>query len=221
MVETTAGLDDPHMSRSGEHSETSPSPCPAQPGRGGLAFLSSLPLRAAYRLLLLVSPAVRRRQYRRMGARNAVLYYFMQRILRINAHVPWPVHWSSTVICPERIELSYYRPFPGYNAGQYIQAINGIRIGRNVRLGPGVMLISANHDPCDFEKHAPSGPIVIGDNVWLGAGAKVLAGVRIGSHVVVGAGAVVTRDLPGNCVAAGVPARVVKELPEYSGDASC
>jgi acetyltransferase-like isoleucine patch superfamily enzyme len=56
-----------------------------------------------------------------------------------------------------------------------------------------------------------SAGITLGDDEWLGAGAKVLDGVKIGSRVAVGAGAVVTSDLPDGVVAVGVPARVVRE----------
>lgn len=59
------------------------------------------------------------------------------------------------------------------------------------------------------------GPIVIGNDVFIGHGATVLPGVTIGSRVIVAAGAVVTRDIPDNSLAAGVPARVVKSLDEY------
>ena len=55
-------------------------------------------------------------------------------------------------------------------------------------------------------------PITIGDNVWLGGGVIVCPGVTIGAHTVVGAGSVVTRDLPEGVVAVGSPARVVREL---------
>lgn len=58
-------------------------------------------------------------------------------------------------------------------------------------------------------------PISVGDNVYFGRGAVVLPGVTIGSNVVIGAGALVTKDIPDNCVAAGVPARVIKTLSEY------
>lgn len=54
--------------------------------------------------------------------------------------------------------------------------------------------------------------IHIGDDVWLGANVTILPGVRIGNNVVIGAGAVVTRDIPDDSLAVGVPARVIKEL---------
>jgi hypothetical protein len=60
-----------------------------------------------------------------IGLKKIIHYLLFQRILRINSHVPWPVHWSSIVSCPERIERKYWRPYPGYMPGQYIQA-NGI-----------------------------------------------------------------------------------------------
>ena len=56
--------------------------------------------------------------------------------------------------------------------------------------------------------------IVIGDDVWVGYGAQVMAGVTIGSHSIIGAGAVVTRDVPEYAVAVGVPARVIKDRRE-------
>jgi maltose O-acetyltransferase len=62
------------------------------------------------------------------------------------------------------------------------------------------------------DKWEAARPIVIGDNVWLGGGVIVCPGVTIGEDTVVGAGAVVTRDLPANVVAVGNPARVVRHL---------
>ena len=180
-------------------------------------FLLSLPLRVAFRLLLLFSSSYRRAQYRCLGASVALQYFFIQRVCRINAHVPWLVHWSSHVSGVEHIRLSSHPPFPGYSPGQYIQAANGIRFGANVILAPGVKLISANHDLNDFEKFIPGGPIVIGDNCWLGANAVLLPEVQLGNHVIVGAGAVVAGSFPDNCVIAGVPARKIRDLGPYAG----
>jgi acetyltransferase-like isoleucine patch superfamily enzyme len=59
-----------------------------------------------------------------------------------------------------------------------------------------------------------SDPVVIGDHVWIGSKAVILPGVRIGSHAVVGAGSIVTKDIPPRCVAAGNPARVLRHLTE-------
>jgi len=92
-----------------------------------------------------------------------------------------------------------------------------IRIGAACQLAPRVQLLTATHpiDPGPRRIGWESAePIAIGDNVWLGGGAIVCPGVTIGKDTVVGAGAVVTRDLPAGVVAAGVPARVLREIDE-------
>jgi|APSaa5957512622_1039677.scaffolds.fasta_scaffold10732_2 hypothetical protein len=180
-----------------------------------IAFAVSLPLRLSFQILCIFASATLKKQYKYIGAKHTLTYFLMQRVFRINSHVPWPVHWASIVSSPDRIHCKSYRPFPGYMPGQYIQAINGIVIGKNVRLGPGVKLISANHDTQDYDKHIPATPVVIGDNVWLGADVIVLPGVEIGEHVIVGAGAVVTKSIAKNSLVAGVPAKVVKQLSDY------
>jgi maltose O-acetyltransferase len=90
-----------------------------------------------------------------------------------------------------------------------------IMIGAACQLATRVQLLTATH-PIDPEprRHGweSAEPITIGDNVWLGGGAIVCPGVTIGDDTVVGAGAVVTRDLPAGVVAAGVPARVMREI---------
>ena len=90
-----------------------------------------------------------------------------------------------------------------------------ITIGDDVQMGPNVQLLTPTH-PTDPEERRTgieaAGPITVGDNVWLGGGAIVLADVTIGDDTVVGAGAVVTKDLPPRVVAVGNPARVIREL---------
>lgn len=90
-----------------------------------------------------------------------------------------------------------------------------ITIGEHTQIGPGVQLLTPTHplDPLQREQGWESAePITIGDNVWLGGGVIVCPGVSIGEDTVVGAGSVVTKDLPPGVVAAGNPARVVKTL---------
>jgi maltose O-acetyltransferase len=90
-----------------------------------------------------------------------------------------------------------------------------ITIGDDVQIGPHVQLLTPTH-PLDAEarraKWEAARPITVGDNVWLGGGVIVLPGVSIGKNTVVGAGAVVTRDLPGDVVAVGNPARIIRAL---------
>lgn len=92
-----------------------------------------------------------------------------------------------------------------------------IVIGDDVQIGPNVQLLTPIH-PLEAgarrDKWEAAKPITIGDNVWLGGGVIVCPGVTIGPDTVVGAGAVVTKDLPAGVLALGNPARVVRELPE-------
>ncbi|MFF2606775.1 sugar O-acetyltransferase [Arthrobacter koreensis] len=94
--------------------------------------------------------------------------------------------------------------------------VAAITIGDDVQIGPNVQLLTPTH-PLEAEarrdKLEAAKPITIGNNVWLGGGVIVLPGVNIGENTVVGAGSVVTRDLPANVVAVGNPARVIRELP--------
>ena len=57
-------------------------------------------------------------------------------------------------------------------------------------------------------------PIVVGDNVWIGAGVQVMPGVTIGSNVVIGSGSIVTKDIPSNSVAVGNPCKVIRQITE-------
>ena len=91
----------------------------------------------------------------------------------------------------------------------------GIFVGDNVMFGPNVIIATAGHpvDPPLREKVAQFNiPVRIGKNVWIGAGAIVLPGVTIGDHSVIGAGSVVTKDIPPNVVAVGNPCRVLREI---------
>lgn len=101
------------------------------------------------------------------------------------------------------------------NYGLVALDVAPITIGDDVQIGTNVQLLTPTH-PVDPElrraKWEAAKPIVIGDNVWLGGGAIVLAGVTIGANTVVGAGSVVTRDLPANVVAVGNPARVTRDV---------
>jgi maltose O-acetyltransferase len=101
------------------------------------------------------------------------------------------------------------------NFGLVVLDVARVTIGDDVQIGPYVQLLTASHpiDPqARRDKWESAAPITIGDNVWLGGGVIVCPGVTVGAHTVVGAGSVVTRDLPPNVVAVGSPARVVRTI---------
>jgi maltose O-acetyltransferase len=103
------------------------------------------------------------------------------------------------------------------NFGLVAADVAAITIGDDVQIGPNVQLLTPTHpiDPgARRAKWEAARPIRIGDNVWLGGGVLVLPGVSIGDNTVVGAGAVVTRDLPANVVAVGNPARILRTIDE-------
>jgi maltose O-acetyltransferase len=101
------------------------------------------------------------------------------------------------------------------NYGLVALDVASIEIGDDVQIGPNVQLLTPTH-PVDPDarraKWEAAEPIAIQGNVWLGGGVIVLPGVTIGENTVVGAGSIVTKDLPPNVVAAGNPARVVRSI---------
>jgi maltose O-acetyltransferase len=105
------------------------------------------------------------------------------------------------------------------NFGLVALDVGRITIGDDVQIGPNVQLLTPTH-PLDpqlrRDKWEAAEPIAIGDNVWLGGGVIVLPGVTIGENTVVGAGSVVTKDLPANVVAVGNPARVIRTLVDQA-----
>ena len=96
---------------------------------------------------------------------------------------------------------------------------DGVRVsfGDHVFIAPNCCFTTAEH-PVDPEQRKAgleiARPITVGSNVWIGAGTTVLAGVTIGDNSVIGAGSVVSRSIPGNVVAVGVPCRVMREISE-------
>ena len=103
------------------------------------------------------------------------------------------------------------------NVGFHSEIFSGssVTVGRHGLFAAYTYLVGGGHefertDLAVLEQPRSSQGIALGDDVWLGAGAKVLDGVRLGNGVVVGAGAVVTSDLPDGAVAVGIPARVVR-----------
>lgn len=85
----------------------------------------------------------------------------------------------------------------------------GLVVGNNVDIAEGVLIWTWTHDPMSDDHAIKSAEVVIQDDAWIGARSQILPGVKVGEKSVVGAGAVVTRDIEMRKIVAGVPARVV------------
>lgn len=101
--------------------------------------------------------------------------------------------------------------------GMHNTIIGPVCIGSHVNLAQGITVTALNHNFEDKEKRIDeqgitTKPIIIGDDVWIGANAVILPGVTIGKHCVVAAGAVVTKDVPDNTIVGGVPAKEIKKI---------
>jgi len=101
--------------------------------------------------------------------------------------------------------------------GLHCTIIGPVNIGNHVNLAQGITVTALNHNFADGElridqQGVSTQPVSIGDDVWIGTNAVILPGVTIGKHVVIAAGAVVTKDIPDNSLAMGVPATVRKSI---------
>ncbi len=103
------------------------------------------------------------------------------------------------------------------NHGAYLMDAGKITIGSHCFIGPNCGMYTAIHAMLPEERNRGierAKPIVLGDNVWLGGNVIILPGVTIGSNTVIGAGSVVTKDIPSGVVAAGNPCRVMREITQ-------
>jgi len=107
----------------------------------------------------------------------------------------------------------------GLNGTSITARSKAVNIGRNVMIAPNVIIMDSDfhkmwppEERTTIESMDEDSDVNIEDNVWIGANCIILKGVRIGENSVIAAGSVVTRDIPGNALAAGTPAKVIKEL---------
>ena len=103
-------------------------------------------------------------------------------------------------------------PLRGHNI---LLDVAAVRIGNSCLIGPNTLITTVGHSLDKEGRRERIGickPVVIGNDVWIGGNVTILPGVHIGDNVVIAAGAVVTKDIPDNCVVGGVPAKKIKDL---------
>lgn len=146
--------------------------------------------------------------FNRIGSAHAASRLLAQCKRRGLVRLRMPV----VIYAPERLEFG-----DQVDVGEFthIRANGGVRIGSRVLIAANVTITTREH-PVALPRWGVTkdAPIVIEDDVWIGAGAIVLPGVTIGRGAVIAAGAVVTADVPPFTVAGGVPARTIKEVPQ-------
>ncbi|GAM55090.1 maltose O-acetyltransferase [Vibrio ishigakensis] len=153
-------------------------------------------------------------------------------LMKLNQSTRHSDTWKSAIesLLPNRVDIPQINPpfycdygsniifgknfYANYNCT--VLDVNTVEFGDNVMLAPNVQIYTAGH-PLDVKQRVEEGvefglPIKIGHNVWIGGGAIICPGVSIGDNTVIGAGSVVTKDIPGNVLAAGNPCRVLREL---------
>ena len=110
-----------------------------------------------------------------------------------------------------------------FYANHNLMVLDGaeVRCGNNVFIAPNVGLYTAGHPLDSVRRNAGlefAKPIILGNNVWIGAGSSILPGVTIGDGAVIGAGSVVTRDIPPNVIAVGNPCKVLREISKADAE---
>ena len=128
---------------------------------------------------------------------------------QINVNGNFDVFYGGDIICFAGGILEIGSGF--CNSNLILRCTQRISIGENVAISHNVTIMDSDAHEIIGNTHSKTQPVHIGNHVWIGSGAKILKGVTIGNGSIVAAGAVVVQDVPENCLAAGVPARIVKE----------
>ena len=149
--------------------------------------------------------------------RRAILVYYYRGVLK-SVGRGFRIGAGAVIVTPRSVSIwndCFFGP------GLYVSSSEDVDIGNGVMFGPQIMIIGGDHDfqtlgvPLRFAKNSGrSSPIVVENDVWIGARCTILKGVRIGTGSIIGAGSVLTRDIPAYSVAAGVPCRVIR--PRFS-----
>lgn len=113
----------------------------------------------------------------------------------------------STLTAEAIIEIGDNCGFSGTVIGCFVSIV----IGKNVKCGANTLITDSDWHSEDSRSGSPR-PVIIGENVWIGEGARILKGVTIGDNSIIGAGSIVTGDIPANVIAAGNPCKIIKSV---------
>ena len=143
------------------------------------------------------------------GARMRKIFY--ERKLR-NCGTDLYIWDNVKIDCPRNISIGNRCRI---NSNTWISGMGKIHIGNDVQIGPRVVILTANHtfnlvDQTIYSQGSTIKNVSIGDDVWIGVNVVILPGVNIGTGCVIGAGSIVTKDIPPYSVAVGNPAKVIK-----------
>ncbi len=147
------------------------------------------------------------------------LFYLLNRVyglIKVNKGKNIKIRPHVMLRDPERIYIGDNSTIGAYNVLWAGKKEAVIKIGKNVMTGPYVKIFAFNHgtkvsDIPMIKQPETEADVIIGDDVWIGAGVIILPGCKIGNGVVVAAGSVVTKDIPDNVIVAGIPAKIIKE----------
>lgn len=135
---------------------------------------------------------------------------------RLEVRGSFDIFYGGDIICFSGGELVLGSGF--CNSNLLLRCTGRIVIGEDVAISHNVTIMDSDAHEIVGSPHGKTQPVSIGNHVWIGSGAKVLKGVTIGDGAIVGAGAVVVHDIPADCMATGVPARVIRSWrPEEGG----
>ena len=163
---------------------------------------------------------IKDRTYGLVSELSRASHFDMEYVMSLVRKIVAKIGQDSYIVPPFRCDYGYNIEigenfYSNYNCT--ILDCAKVTIGNNVLFAPNVSLFTAGH-PIDAtlraQEYEYAFPITIGNDVWIGGNTVINPGVTIGSNVVIGSGSVITKDIPSNCIAAGNPCRVIRDITE-------